>query len=121
MKIQHFFDPNTWTLTYVVHDEESRQGMVIDPVMDFTPSNGRTQNESSETVARYIDANRLSIPYVLDTHAHADHLSGVQFFRRRCDTKTVIGAQITQVQQCLLVICSTSALRFRSMVGNSID
>jgi len=83
MKIQHFFDPNTWTLTYVVHDEESRQGMVIDPVMDFTPSNGRTRDESNEMVARYIDAHRLTIPYVLDTHAHADHLSGVQFFRRR--------------------------------------
>jgi glyoxylase-like metal-dependent hydrolase (beta-lactamase superfamily II) len=99
MKIQHFFDPNTWTLTYVVHDEESRQGVVIDPVMGFTPSNGRTRNESGETVARYIDANRLSIPYVLDTHAHADHLSGVQFFRQRYNAKTVIGAQITQVQQ----------------------
>jgi len=100
MKIQHFFDPHTWTLTYVVHDEESRQGMVIDPVMDFTPSNGRTRDESNEMVARYIDAHRLTIPYVLDTHAHADHLSGVQFFRRRYDAKTVIGAQITQVQQC---------------------
>lgn len=99
MKIQHFFDPNTWTLTYVVHDEESRQGVVIDPVMDFDPKNGRTRNESSEAVARYIDSQRLTIPYVLDTHAHADHLSGAQFFRQRYNAKTVIGAQITQVQQ----------------------
>ena len=99
MHIQHFFDPNTWTLTYVVHDEESRQGVVIDPVLDFDPKNGRTRNESSETVARYIDTHRLAIPYVLDTHAHADHLSGMQFFRQRYNAKTVIGAQITQVQQ----------------------
>jgi len=52
MHVQHFFDPNTWTLTYVVHDEESQQGVVIDPVMDFDPKNGRTRNESSEVVAR---------------------------------------------------------------------
>lgn len=99
MKMQHFFDPNTWTLTYVVHDEESRQGVVIDPVLDFDPKNGRTRNESSEAVARYIDDHRLTIPYVLDTHAHADHLSGAQFFRQRYNAKTVIGAEITQVQQ----------------------
>jgi glyoxylase-like metal-dependent hydrolase (beta-lactamase superfamily II) len=99
MKIQHFFDPNTWTLTYVVHDEESRQGVVIDPVMDFDPKNGRTRNESSKMVARYIDGQRLTIAYVLDTHAHADHLSGMQFFRQRYNATTVIGAQITQVQQ----------------------
>lgn len=99
MRVQHFFDPNTWTLTYVVHDEESRQGVVIDPVLDFDPKNGRTQNESSETVARYIDAQRLTIPYVLDTHAHADHLSGLQFFRQHHGARSVIGARITQVQQ----------------------
>ena len=99
MKIQHFFDPHTWTLTYVVHDEESKQGIVIDAVLDFNPKNGRTWNESSEAVAQYIDARQLTIPYVLDTHAHADHLSGMQFFKERYGARTVIGARITEVQR----------------------
>jgi len=99
MKIQHFFDPHTWTLTYVVHDENSKRGVVIDPVWDFNPKNGRTRHESSESVARYIDAQQLTIPYVLDTHAHADHLSDMQFFKERYGAQTVIGARITQVQQ----------------------
>ncbi|NOT58542.1 MAG: MBL fold metallo-hydrolase [Deltaproteobacteria bacterium] len=99
MQMQHFFDPNTWTLTYLVYDQDSRQGVVIDPVMDFDPKNGRTRNESSEGVARYIDAHRLTLLYALDTHAHADHLSGMQFFRQRYGAQTVIGARITQVQQ----------------------
>ncbi|MGE0821150.1 MAG: MBL fold metallo-hydrolase [Candidatus Binatia bacterium] len=98
MQIQHFFDPRTWTLTYVVHDQESQQAVVIDPVMDFDPKNGRTWHEASEAVARYIDSHKLTIPYVLDTHAHADHLSGMQFFKERYGARTVIGAAITLVQ-----------------------
>ncbi len=98
MQIQHFFDPHTWTLTYVVHDEHSRLGVVIDSVLDFDAKSGRTWHASSDAVARYIDAHRLTIPYVLDTHAHADHLSGMQFFKKRYGTQTVIGAAITTVQ-----------------------
>lgn len=99
MNIQHFFDPRTSTLTYVVHDEASRIGVVIDSVMDFDPKSGRTWHESSDAVAAYIDTNDLKIPYVLDTHAHADHLSGMQYFKERCGARTVIGQDITRVQQ----------------------
>jgi glyoxylase-like metal-dependent hydrolase (beta-lactamase superfamily II) len=98
MQGQHFFDSRTWTLTYVVHDEHSRHGIVIDSVLDFDPKSGRTWQASSEAVARYIEAHKLTIPYVLDTHAHADHLSGMQFFKKHYGAQTVIGAAITQVQ-----------------------
>lgn len=98
MKVQHFFDPHTFTLTYVVHDQTTRTGVVIDSVLDFDPKNGRTSYESCDAVARYIDAQGLTIPYVLDTHAHADHLSGMVYFKEKYGALTVIGSHITQVQ-----------------------
>lgn len=98
MKIQHFFDKRTFTLTYVVHDEASKIGVVIDSVMDLDPKSGRTWHASREAVAQYIDQRGLTIPYVLDTHAHADHLSGMQYFRARYGARTVIGRFITTVQ-----------------------
>lgn len=98
MRIQHFYDERTSTLTYVVHDERERVGVVIDPVTDYDPKSGRTWNASNRAVARYVDAQRLRIPYVLDTHAHADHLSGMPFFKERYGARTVIGARLPQIQ-----------------------
>ena len=100
MKIQHFFDPRTSALTYVVHDEATKVGVVIDSVMDYEPNTGRIWRESCERVAAYIEAEDLQIPYVLDTHAHADHLSGMQFFKDRYDACTLIGGNITAIQAC---------------------
>ena len=98
MIIRHFFDEATFTLTYVVYDEATRTGVVIDTVTDYDPNSGRTGQASSEKVARYIDEKGLSIPYVLDTHAHADHLTGMPFFKKRYGCRTVIGNHITGVQ-----------------------
>jgi glyoxylase-like metal-dependent hydrolase (beta-lactamase superfamily II) len=98
MIVQHFFDEATFTLTYVVHDEETRTGVVIDTVTDFDPANGCTCNRSSDAVAAYLDRHRLTVPYVLDTHAHADHFTGLPYFKERYGCKTVIGKSITIVQ-----------------------
>jgi glyoxylase-like metal-dependent hydrolase (beta-lactamase superfamily II) len=98
MEIQHFFDRRTCTVSYVVHDEASRLGIVIDPVLDFDPRTGRTWEESCAGVAHYIDVQNLTIPYVLDTHVHADHLSGLAYFRSRYHARTVIGQQVIHVQ-----------------------
>jgi glyoxylase-like metal-dependent hydrolase (beta-lactamase superfamily II) len=100
MRIQHFFHPQTATLTYVVHDEIGKVGVVIDPVMDFDTETSRVWYGSCEQVAAYIKDQDLQIPYVMDTHAHADHLSGVQFFKQRYGAATVIGRYITTVQAC---------------------
>nr|AMK59615.1 putative Hydroxyacylglutathione hydrolase [uncultured bacterium UPO76] len=96
MKIQHFFDEHTWTLSYVVHD--GRMGVVLDPVRDYDPKSGRTSWRSAEQVAAYIDRERLEIPYVVDTHAHADHMSGLPFFKERYGARTVTGAEVGKVQ-----------------------
>jgi len=96
MQIQHFFDEATWTLSYVVHD--GRTGVVIDPVRDFDPKNGRTAWRSAERIAAYVERVRVEIAFVIDTHAHADHLSGLPFFKERYGAKTVTGAQIGKIQ-----------------------
>ena len=79
MEIQHFFDPATSTLTYVVHDIKT--GVVIDPVLDYDPKSARTSFKSAEAVANYIADKNLTIPYVIDTRAHADHLTAMPFFK----------------------------------------
>ena len=97
MEIQHFFDPHTWTLTYVVHD--GRTATVIDPVRDYDPKNGRTSWASAEQVAAYLDRKHLAVPYVIDTHAHADHLTGLPFFRQRYGARSVTGARVGEIQR----------------------
>lgn len=99
MRIQQFFHEPTGTLTYVVSDEAARIGVVIDPVMDFDPKSGRTSWESAEVVARYAEGNGITIRYVIDTHAHADHLSGLAFFKKRHGAQTVTGHQVGVIQR----------------------
>ncbi|MCU0668575.1 MAG: MBL fold metallo-hydrolase, partial [Myxococcota bacterium] len=97
MKIQHFFDEATGTLSYVVH--EDRTGVVIDPVRDYDPKSGRASWASAEKIAAYVARERLSIPYVIDTHAHADHLTAIPFFRERFGARSVTGARVGEVQR----------------------
>ncbi len=99
MQIQHFFDPRTSTLTYVVFDAEDRVGIVIDSVLDFDPASGRTWTESADAVSAFLDDRGLRVPYVLDTHAHADHITGIPYFKARYGARSVIGARISMVQQ----------------------
>jgi glyoxylase-like metal-dependent hydrolase (beta-lactamase superfamily II) len=95
--VQHFFEPRSSTLTYVVHDGST--GVVIDPVRDYDPKSARTSWEPAEAVARYVDDQGLRIPLVVDTHAHADHLSGLPFFRERYGARTVTGSRVGEVQR----------------------
>jgi glyoxylase-like metal-dependent hydrolase (beta-lactamase superfamily II) len=97
MNVQHFFDPRTWTLSYVVHD--GRTGAVIDPVRDYDPRSGRTSWQAAEAIAAYLAAERLEVRYVIDTHAHADHLSGIPFFRERYGARSVTGARVGEIQR----------------------
>jgi glyoxylase-like metal-dependent hydrolase (beta-lactamase superfamily II) len=96
--IQPFYDARTFTLTYVVFDPRTRDAIVIDPVLDYEPANGTTWTESVDEVIAYIEREQLRLHYVLETHAHADHLSGSQLLRHRFDSKIAIGARITEVQ-----------------------
>ncbi len=97
IRIQHFFDPFTGTLTYVVDD--GAHAVVFDPVRDFEPNAARTSWHEAETVAAYIEERGLKVDYVIDTHAHADHLTGLPYFRERFGAKTVTGSRVGEVQK----------------------
>lgn len=99
MKIQHFYDPQTFTLTYVVHDEATRDAVVIDPVLDYDPAGSKTSTASIDAVTKYVRENGLKVQYALETHAHADHLSASKILETRHGAKTAIGARIVEVQK----------------------
>ena len=99
-KIQPFFDERTYTLTYVVYDEKTKDAVVIDPVLDYEPGASAVWTESVDKAADFVEENDLKLHYIMETHAHADHLSGARRIRKRFpEAKIAIGAKITQVQE----------------------
>lgn len=99
-KVETFYDPATFTLTYIVFDESSKDSVVIDPVMDFNPVNGETSNHSVEKLVKFINDNNLNLKYILETHAHADHLTGAKVLKSFYPQAMVaIGENITKVQE----------------------
>ncbi len=98
MHTETFFDPNTWTLTYVVSDPETRDAVVIDPVLDFDPLRVSTSTASVDAVAAYVEREGLTLRWILETHAHADHLSGGQVLKQRFGAGVAIGEHIRTVQ-----------------------
>lgn len=98
-EVQAFFDPRTQTLTYVVFDAQTRDAVVIDPVLDYDPVGSFTFTQSVDAVSAFIRERELRLHHVLETHAHADHLSGSQLLARRFGARVAIGRRITVVQQ----------------------
>ena len=96
--IRAFFDEPTKTVTYLVWDEATRRGVVIDPVLDFDGASGEVDTESVEEVLTAVAAEGLTLDWVLETHVHADHLSGAPLIKARTGAKIGIGAHITDVQ-----------------------
>lgn len=100
MKIQHFFDPDTFTLTYLVIDESTKDTVIIDPVLDFDPASGKVKDLSLQEVLSYIASNKLRVRGILETHAHADHLSSSQILKQRFPEAILgIGERIKIVQE----------------------
>lgn len=98
LSVQPFFDRSTSTFSYVV-DDGAGHCAVIDPVMGFDQKAGRTDPQPAEAVAAYIEARGLQVDWLLETHAHADHLSAAPWLQKRFGGLVGIGAGITQVQQ----------------------
>ncbi|MEZ4402601.1 MAG: MBL fold metallo-hydrolase [Kofleriaceae bacterium] len=97
--VEPFYDPATFTLTFVVADLVSKDAVVIDPVLDYDPGSATTSTASVDRVTDYLRAHGLRLHFVLETHAHADHLSGSQLLRKRCEAQVAIGERIREVQE----------------------
>tara|TARA_R110001606_G_scaffold359994_8_gene512303 strand:+ start:28624 stop:29508 length:885 start_codon:yes stop_codon:yes gene_type:complete len=97
--VEAFFEPETNTVTYLVSDPATKAAMIIDPVLDFDAATGRTSTGSIDAVLAAVAAQGLKLERVLDTHAHADHLSGGDNIRARTGIPLGIGANITKVQK----------------------
>jgi glyoxylase-like metal-dependent hydrolase (beta-lactamase superfamily II) len=99
MQVHPLFDERTGTLTYVVYDAATKDALVIDPVLDFDPASGRLWTETLEKTAAFVTQQGLKVHFALETHAHADHLSGSQWLKSRFGARVAIGRRIGEVQQ----------------------
>lgn len=97
--VQTFFDPATFTATHLVVDAATNTAAIIDPVLDFEPRGGRLSTASADALLKAVADQGLTLAYVLETHAHADHLSAGDHIRRLTGATLVIGAHITEVQK----------------------
>ena len=95
--IQAFFDPATWTVSYVVFDEPGGSCAIIDPVLDYDPKAGRTKTTSADKLIAFINEQNLTATWILETHAHADHLSSAHYLKDKLGGKTAIGDRIPVV------------------------
>ncbi|HEU4956979.1 MAG TPA: MBL fold metallo-hydrolase [Sphingomicrobium sp.] len=97
-KIRAFFDEPTNTVTYLVWDPDSRRGVAIDPVLDFDPASGEVDDGSVAELLAAAEEEGVIIDWVLETHIHADHLSGAPLIKARTDAKIAIGEHVRDVQ-----------------------
>ena len=93
-----FFDEPTNTASYVVHDPATRHAAIIDSVLDFDAAAGRTSFASADEIIAYVNANKLSVTWLLETHAHADHLSAAPYLKEKLGGTLAIGREIIHVQ-----------------------
>ncbi|MBA3987902.1 MBL fold metallo-hydrolase [Aliidiomarina maris] len=98
-KVKAFLDQDSETFSYVVFDEQARQGVIIDPVLDFDYKSGRTHTHSAQNIVNFVHEEKLTIAWILETHAHADHLSAAPFLRDQLGAKVGIGEHIRGVQK----------------------
>ncbi|MCB9686316.1 MAG: MBL fold metallo-hydrolase [Alphaproteobacteria bacterium] len=99
MNIETFFDPRTWTLTHLVYDPVTKDAAVIDPVLDYDPIRVKVYDDSVKKLEARIAELGLKLHWVLETHAHADHMTGGDLLRRRLGARIAIGDRIKNVQE----------------------
>ena len=96
--IQPFFDVVTGTITYIVFDVPGGHAAIIDPVLDYDPKSGRTHTALADQVISFITQQKLAVDWILETHAHADHLSAAHYLKSKLGGRIAIGEHIKVVQ-----------------------
>ncbi|SDU10339.1 Glyoxylase, beta-lactamase superfamily II [Pseudomonas pohangensis] len=97
-QVDAFFDPATYTYSYVVSDPDSKHCAIIDSVLDYDPAAGRTSTASADRLIAHVRENGLTVDWLLETHVHADHLSAAPYLKRELGGQLAIGENITVVQ-----------------------
>ena len=89
--VEAFFDEDTFTVSYVVSDPETRKAAIIDSVLDYDPASGRTSTKSADAILDYLRREDLSVDLILETHVHADHLTAAPYLREKTGAPVAIG------------------------------
>jgi glyoxylase-like metal-dependent hydrolase (beta-lactamase superfamily II) len=97
--VHGIFDPATWTVTYVVYEKEGSACAIIDSVLDYDPKSGCTNTETADKVIAFVREKKLTVQWILETHAHADHLTAAPYLKAQLGGQTAIGDHITAVQR----------------------
>lgn len=97
-QIQAFFDTETGTVSYVVSDPATGSAAVVDPVLGYDFKSGRTHTQAADRIRAYLAASDMKVQWILETHAHADHLSAARYLQKSVGGRIAIGENIRQVQ-----------------------
>lgn len=97
--VQAFFDPATWTVSYVVYEQPGSAAAIVDSVLDYDPKSGRTRTTSADRLIAFVREQNLTVEWILETHAHADHLSAAPYLKKQLGGKIAIGGDIKTVQE----------------------
>lgn len=98
-EVEAFFDEATYTFSYVVADPQSNSVAIIDSVLDYDPASGRTGTSSADRIVEFVRGHGLDVAWILETHVHADHLSGASYLKEKLGGRTGIGSSVGQVQE----------------------
>lgn len=97
INVNHFYDPDTGTISYIVVDQETAHAAIIDPVLNYDPVSGRTSSQSADVLIEFISKNNLTLQWILETHIHADHMSAADHIKQKIGGKIGIGQSILDV------------------------
>ena len=98
-EVRHVFHPPSHTFSYVVWDPATRRSAIIDPVLDFDPASGRSETRTAQQLMDIVEAEGLTVDWLLETHAHADHIMAIPWLKARFEAPVAIGRRITEVQE----------------------
>lgn len=104
LHIEMFFEQDSATFSYVVADLQSKQAAIIDPVLNYDAAAGQVSTEDADKLLSYLQANGWQLQWILETHAHADHLSAAHYLKQKTGASIAIGEGIRKVQQTFKVV-----------------